>query len=89
MSPKTTKKLATKKKPKKSKTPKPTAGMPAASKRLLAYLEKKKLTYAAFGEKIGVTKAWICSLVKGGTPSLRVAQAIEKETKGLIPEKLW
>ena len=82
-------KKVVKKQAKKSKTPKPTAGMPVNSKMLLAFLERNKLTYAQFGEKIGVTKAWICSLVKGGKPSLRVAQEIEEKTGGWIKANVW
>jgi len=46
---------------------------------------------AALGRKTGLSKSYMCDLVKnkGRTPSLPVAFAIEKATNGEVPVSYW
>lgn len=57
---------------------------------LAAYLAQKNMTQAQLAEMVGVSRAYMSQLVKGPkTPSLAVASAIERATKGRVKASDW
>jgi transcriptional regulator with XRE-family HTH domain len=52
---------------------------------LASYVEREKITAAAFGRKIGCSRSFVLRLIRGERrPSLAVAEQIAKETKGAV-----
>ena len=57
---------------------------------LAKYLKDEELSYTAFGEKVGCTKAHVCGLVnRKSRPSLELASRMEDRTGGKIPQASW
>lgn len=51
--------------------------------KLKEYFQKNHLSQAAFARKIGISRAYLCNILKGNrTPSLPLAKIIQDSTEG-------
>ena len=58
--------------------------------KLKQYLEKHKITHAAFAERVGVSQATVNRYVSGDrSPSKRTILRIKEATKGFVKERDW
>lgn len=56
---------------------------------LSEYLAKNNIRQEDFASKIGVTQATVSRLSNGGVPSLKLAVAIERATRGRVKASSW
>ena len=56
---------------------------------LSQFIKDTGTTQAAIARDVGVSQAYIAKLCRSGVPSLPVAVAIERATRGAVPVASW